>query len=436
MDCSDFTSSVYKTVLDINIGPTTRDQILRGTEVDLKDLKPGDLILFGKEKGARTPSHVGIYIGNGEFIHEAGSNTNPKNLSDKKQNVKIDKLTNTHWNPRIISFRRIIQDDNTIVNQPSKKTPLPVKEIEIVPDQVDTSKSGDYVFEKELAKFPESYRPMLEKLHAAHPEWRFYADHINVDFNKLIDAEMKSGHVCTSEIKYGYSDKWKDPKFKYDKGYFAASKEAVSYFIDPRNFINENQVFQFLSAKYDANTQNINAVNSVLKDDLKNKGTSFLEAGGDKVSAVFLAAKSTVETGSGDSPLSKGKVNGYEGWFNMYGIGAFDGNAGLAGAKKAKQMGWSTQDKAIVGGGKWIYDEYVSKGQDTLYKMKWNVEGFEKNGSISHQYATHIKDAFIKSSNFAKGLKDVKAPMVFRIPVYNSMPSQISKEPNSAQSKL
>ncbi|MNJ61296.1 Bifunctional autolysin precursor [compost metagenome] len=119
----------------------------------------------------------------------------------------------------------------------------------------------------------------------------------------------------------------------------------------------------------------------------------------------------------------------------MYGIGAFDGNAGVAGAKKAKSMGWHTQDKAIIGGGNWIYDNYVNVGQDTLYKMKWNVEGFEKKGTISHQYATHIKDSFIKASNFAKGLKNVDAPLVFRIPVYNNMPSKLSEEPKTAQSR-
>ncbi|MNJ54561.1 putative endopeptidase YafL precursor [compost metagenome] len=82
MDCSDFTSSVYKTLLDINIGATTRDQIKRGTEVAFNDLKPGDLVLFSNNKTS-VPDHVGIYIGDGKFIHEVGNNVNPNNLTNK-----------------------------------------------------------------------------------------------------------------------------------------------------------------------------------------------------------------------------------------------------------------------------------------------------------------------------------------------------------------
>ena len=436
MDCSDFTSSVYLTLLNIKIGAATKDQIQRGTEVSRKDLKPGDLILFGDKK--KNPNHVGIYIGNGEFIHEVGNNTNPKNLTTKGWNVKIGKLTSDHWSPLYLSARRIIQDNNTIINKPnSEPIPLPKTEKEIkndVPTKVDTP--SNYNFEKELAKFPETYRPLLQKLHAQHPEWIFYAENINADFNKLVAKEMDSGHVCTSEEKYGYKGKWKDPKYKYDPNYFAASEQAVSYFIDPRNFINETQIFQFFSAKYDKGTQNLRDVNKVLeKAKFPNKGNVFLEAGGQKVSAIFLAAKSCVETGMGKSRLAEGKVPGYSGWYNMYGIGAFDGNAGSGGAKKAKAMGWDTQDKAIIGGGNWIYENYVSKGQDTLYKMKWNIEEFERKGTVSHQYATHIKDASLKASIFAKGLKDMKAPLVFRIPIFKNMPADISKEPNSAQSR-
>lgn len=438
MDCADFTSSLYKTLLNINIGATTRIQITRGTRVEINDFKPGDLILFGnKKKGI--PSHVGIYIGNGEFIHEVGDNTNPNNLTKKKWNVRIDKLTNSYWNPKIIMGRRIIQDNDMIINLPSSKAiPLPQKKVELdaKPNSPSDDVISDYDFKKELSNFPESYRPMLEKLHRQHPTWRFYADRINADFKKLVAAEIKSGHVCTIEEKYGYEGKWRDPKFNYDKGYFAASEKAVAYFIDPRNFINETQIFQFLSAKYDKNTQNLDAVNSVIrKSKLSNKGNAFLQAGGDKVSAVFLAAKSSVETDRGRSKLATGNVPGYNGWYNMYGIGANDGNAGSGGAKKAKSEGWNTQDKAIIGGGNWINKNYVNSGQDALYKMKWNIEGFAKNGSINHQYATHIKDAYNKAANFAKGLKETEAPLVFRIPVYQEMPNNLSAEPRAAQSK-
>ena len=126
MDCSDFTSSVYLTVMGINIGGNCSTQLKRGKKAELSDLKEGDLIIFDWKRGANkeqngTPDHVGIYIGNGEFVHESGKNTNPENLSEK-ENVKIEKLDKNWGNPygliksNIMEIRRVIQDDGTYIN--------------------------------------------------------------------------------------------------------------------------------------------------------------------------------------------------------------------------------------------------------------------------------------------------------------------------------
>jgi cell wall-associated NlpC family hydrolase len=120
MDCSDFTSSVYKTLFGKNIGAHTGVQINSGEEKNLKEILPGDLILFDwpDNRGLRSgkPDHVGIYIGNGQFIHETGTNQDPSKLDDPKQNVKIDSL-DTNWGKpygllkdNVISVRRIIPE--------------------------------------------------------------------------------------------------------------------------------------------------------------------------------------------------------------------------------------------------------------------------------------------------------------------------------------
>jgi len=327
-------------------------------------------------------------------------------------------------------------------NEQNKTTPVPAPQYgppyPIKTSQPATSTS-DYNFEKELQKFPESYRPALIELHKKHPQWQFVAENTGVDFNKFLNAQLLDGHVSTPEAKYGYSPPWRDPKYRnkkgsgYDNGYYAASPQAVAYYMDPRNFLTEKQVFQFLSAKYDSKTQNIDSVNLVLSKKLK-KGDIYLKAGGNKVSAVFLAAKSMVETGGGDSRLATGTVKGYEGWYNMYGIGAYDGNAQVAGAKMAKKNEWNSQDKAIIGGAEVIYQSYVAKGQDTLYSMKWNISNYKSSGRAGMQYATHIKDAFNKADSFAKGLANIDAPFTFRIPVYDNM-SSTKSEPTKATAK-
>lgn len=65
-DCSGLTQYVYRQARGMNIGRITTDQEKAGTIIALNDAKPGDLVFWGK-RGATY--HVGIYIGNGNYIH-------------------------------------------------------------------------------------------------------------------------------------------------------------------------------------------------------------------------------------------------------------------------------------------------------------------------------------------------------------------------------
>ncbi|WP_304228066.1 C40 family peptidase [Lactobacillus kitasatonis] len=67
-DCSGLTSYVYSKAAGVNIGRTTYDQVKQGTSVSMKDLQPGDLLFWGS---ASAPYHVGIYVGNNQYIHAA-----------------------------------------------------------------------------------------------------------------------------------------------------------------------------------------------------------------------------------------------------------------------------------------------------------------------------------------------------------------------------
>lgn len=64
-DCSGFTQYVYKH-FGISIGRTTKDQIYDGVGVSRDQLQSGDLVFYGKNG---IPSHMGIYLGNGMYIH-------------------------------------------------------------------------------------------------------------------------------------------------------------------------------------------------------------------------------------------------------------------------------------------------------------------------------------------------------------------------------
>ncbi|MCM3042830.1 NlpC/P60 family protein [Paenibacillus motobuensis] len=129
MDCSDFTSAVYRTILrdlgvgeSIDIGSNTRAQKDSGLEVwsqnkgefNTSQLKKGDLILFSAPDSSQV-GHVGIYIGDGKFIHESGSNK-------KGGNIKISELKG-YWlsTQRPMTVRRIIGDDGNVYSQNGKK---------------------------------------------------------------------------------------------------------------------------------------------------------------------------------------------------------------------------------------------------------------------------------------------------------------------------
>ena len=66
-------------------------------------------------------------------------------------------------------------------------------------------------------------------------------------------------------------------------------------------------------------------------------------------------------------------------------ICAVDSDAVKQGFATAKNNGWNTVKKAIVGGAKFIAGSYINQGQNTLYKMRWNPE----NPGV-HQYATDV----------------------------------------------
>ena len=117
------------------------------------------------------------------------------------------------------------------------------------------------------------------------------------------------------------------------------------------------------------------------------------------INEVYLVAHAAIESAWGCSTLSQGAVKGYEGYYNFFGIGAYDPDSNNGGAALAEDEGWDSVEKAIMGAAKWISSNYihpivssaeVSGAQDTLYKMKWDIARIEQGGDPWHQYATSV----------------------------------------------
>ncbi|WP_270451216.1 C40 family peptidase [Lactobacillus crispatus] len=67
-DCSGLVQYVYSNAAGVKLGRTTYDQVKKGTSVSMNKLQPGDLLFWGS---ASAPYHVGIYVGNNQYIHAA-----------------------------------------------------------------------------------------------------------------------------------------------------------------------------------------------------------------------------------------------------------------------------------------------------------------------------------------------------------------------------
>lgn len=94
-DCSGFTQYIYGQA-GVSIPRTTTSQANVGTRLSKSQLKPGDLLVFSNTYKAG-PSHVGVYIGDGNFVHAANS----------RKGVRVDSVNSSYYSSKFTSGRRL-----------------------------------------------------------------------------------------------------------------------------------------------------------------------------------------------------------------------------------------------------------------------------------------------------------------------------------------
>ncbi|WP_284204939.1 NlpC/P60 family protein [Psychromonas marina] len=94
IDCSALVQNIYRDSFNITLPRTTETQVEQGYLVYRNQLQIGDLVFF---KTGWNTRHVGIYIGNEEFIHASTS-----------QGVITSSLNNVYWKPRYWQAKRIL----------------------------------------------------------------------------------------------------------------------------------------------------------------------------------------------------------------------------------------------------------------------------------------------------------------------------------------
>ena len=97
-DCSGFTSYVYKH-FGYSLNRSASGQLDNGKAVSMSQLQPGDLVIFKKSgTGSKRASHVGLYIGNNQFVH----------ASTSKVGVIISSLSSSYYTTGFVGGRRIV----------------------------------------------------------------------------------------------------------------------------------------------------------------------------------------------------------------------------------------------------------------------------------------------------------------------------------------
>lgn len=169
---------------------------------------------------------------------------------------------------------------------------------------IEINAATDNEFEKEMTKqgFPESYKSKLRQIHSEYPKWVFKAMHTDMTWEEAIKNESIVGrNLVTREsisswksIETGSYD-WANSTWATFDGskWMAASEGIIRYYMDPRNFLDSSNVFQFLQQNYDSSTQVASGVETLVK-------STFMES-------RSTGNVSTIETTTTVSQVAKGK---------------------------------------------------------------------------------------------------------------------------------
>lgn len=301
---------------------------------------------------------------------------------------------------------------------------------------------------QDIEAFPESYHPALLALKEEHPNWTFVKMYTGLDWETVIDNELQGGR----SLVYKSFPEW-TKEGAYDTGnWFYASEAILKLYMDPRNSLHEDAIFQFEQLTYNEQYHTLEAVEDFLKSTFMNSSQNaprssktyariFWDTATDekrKISPFHLVARVLQEQGTGTSPLISGTYPGYEGYYNYFNIGATgttNQQVYESGLSYAKEKGWTSAELAIQGGAEFISGNYIGKGQDTLYLQKFNVYPGSVYGVYNHQYMQNISAPTTEGKKI-KTLYEkagaLNSAFVFKIPVYENMPGEACPMPEAS----
>lgn len=186
--------------------------------------------------------------------------------------------------------------------------------------KIPVSYTTDSDFEAYLNSqgFPESYKDGLRQLHAQYPNWVFRSLKTGLDWNTVIENEslpprnlVSSGSVSSWKSVESGAYNWDNSTWTGFDGsnWVAASDGIIRYYMDPRNFLDETYIFQFLSQEYNGSTQTRQGLETLVKDSFLSGTTDSTGTGGSGNSGGPGGGSSYGPGGSGSSKSSGGSYD-------------------------------------------------------------------------------------------------------------------------------
>ena len=314
---------------------------------------------------------------------------------------------------------------------------------------VYTAEDGQTVY-PDIEQFPASYQTALLELKQQHPNWTFVKMNTTLDWETVIYNEMQG----SKSLVYKTLPDWTKNGL-YDTGnWYYATEAAVKVYMDPRNSLTEQAIFQFEQLTYNAEYHTLEAMEKFLNNTFMNDSKpapgmdkmTFAEMfwyigkeEGREVSPFHLAARVLQEQGQGTSPLISGTYPGFEGYYNYFNIGATgttDQQVIESGLTYARDHGWNSSYMSILKGSDFISANYIKKGQDTLYLQKFNVNPNGAYAPFTHQYMQNITAPTTEARSIRRlyeNANSLDSTFVFKIPVFENMPLTACTEPGKEQ---
>ena len=289
-------------------------------------------------------------------------------------------------------------------------------------------------------KYP-GYKERILTLMEKHPNWNFELLYTGLNFSDAVAGEYSVRKRNLVPTDYG--GEWIAGTTLYDTGWYAASEKAIAYYMDPRNFLDDVNVFQFQDVnEYIYGVCTLDGIKAkVAGSFLADYATDIDTACSNKdVNPYYIIARLFQENGTNPSNGTY-KMDGGDGkyYYNPFNIGATGDtkqevyNNALS---RAKSEGWDTMVKALEGGIYFCKVNWLDNYQNTLYQNRFDIDTRNGTSLYTHQYMQNLMGAYseakiLRSSYVNTGT--LESGFTFIIPVYEGMDKELSPIPVNNQ---